>query len=198
MRREIQYLLDRDTSCLASTSLSWRGSPWTLCNNSSDWLDISLFGSFTPQVDTTGSLIRLPTGTLSGPSFLGVSFDHRVNKLVQHQHHPRALVVVPRLWLESNHWSAFWAISFTAFLCHASKGPFFLPLRTCLWGPPYWSILFSLTSFLQRQKANLGLLPRQSERRTKGKGSVAKKPLHWWAKPLDRGGEGVRTLTILL
>ena len=28
------------------------------------------------------------------------------------------------------------------------------------------------------QKANLGVLPRQSERRTKGNGSVAKKPLH--------------------
>ena len=41
----------------------------------------------------------------------------------------RPLVVVPRLWLESNHWSAFWAISFTAFVCHASKGPFFLPLE---------------------------------------------------------------------
>lgn len=26
--------------------------------------------------------------TLSGPGFLGISFDHRVNKLVQHQHHP--------------------------------------------------------------------------------------------------------------
>lgn len=50
---------------LLSDSLSWRGSPWTLCNNSSDWLDISLFGSCTPQVEKTGSLIRLPTGELS-------------------------------------------------------------------------------------------------------------------------------------
>ena len=84
-------------------------APCTLCNNSSDWLGISLFGSCTPQVDRTGSLIRLPTGTLSGSSFLGISFDHRVNKLVQYQHHPRTLVVVPRLWLSSNHWSTFWA-----------------------------------------------------------------------------------------
>lgn len=29
-------------------------------------------------------------GTLSGPSFFGISLDHRVKKLVQHQHHPRA------------------------------------------------------------------------------------------------------------
>ena len=102
-RRRETRLWEELSLPLKSFSLSWRGSPWTLCNNSSDWLDISLFGSCTPQVDTTGSRIRLPTGTLSGPSFLGISFDHRVNKLVQHQHHPRALVVVPRLWLESNH-----------------------------------------------------------------------------------------------
>lgn len=42
------------------------------------------------SIGSTGTLeIRAPLRqTLSGPSFLGISFDHRVNKLVQHQHHP--------------------------------------------------------------------------------------------------------------
>lgn len=70
----------------------------------------------------------------------------------------------------------FWAISFTAFVCHASKGPFFHCGLVFGGRTTYWSLLFSLTSLLQRQKANLGVFPRQSERRTKGN-SKSKKPL---------------------
>ena len=136
---------------LKSSSLSWRGSPLdAVQHNSSDWLDISV-------MHTTSRHNWIFYSPSNGDSlmscFLGISFDHWVNKLVQHQHHPRLLSLASGSGLKAiidRH-----SISFTAFVCHASKGPFFL-LSSIADLSLFGDLPTVFIDFLPRQKANLG------------------------------------------